>query len=286
MAEIFRDSVDKGLTFDIVPSAFNISARAFVNSDTVGTDLSMVIDDDGVWAAMIPYSITYRDCSFYILWTYNVEGTVYTKKEYHKVVTPLIRPADILNFDHDLEFLVRSIIEAHTGNSFGLERKKIIVQAQDEDSLRLPMVLNELISINNQYNSYNISAFRVSGSGLTLRMIPGSDLDPVSLPDDAFSAQGEIIYAPGTPYRFKSGLEFVVEGDWGYSEVPDRVKQAARLLYSDYSCSDAAYRNKYINEFKGNNGGFKMLPEAFNGTGNLTADLLLESYSMPRMVIF
>lgn len=84
---------------------------------------------------------------------------------------------------------------------------------------------------------------------------------------------------------FKDNVSFAIKGVWGYENVPNDVLTAADLLYNDYACADAAYRNRFINSMRAGNWRFDLRDDAFAGTGNLTADRLLDKYRIDSMVI-
>jgi hypothetical protein len=103
---------------------------------------------------------------------------------------------------------------------------------------------------------------------------------------DRFDSNGKI-FAPVLygHNRFVDGVEYVVEGVWGYQDVPGDVKQAARLLVQDYSCDESLWRERYIDSVRAGDWRFEFNAQAFAGTGNVQADQILSGYRRATMVV-
>ncbi len=104
--------------------------------------------------------------------------------------------------------------------------------------------------------------------------------------DNYYSGAGPIM-PPGS-YRnvfFRDDVQYNITGLWGYHDVPEDVRQAARLLVADYSCDESLWRDRYINAIKAGDWRIDFNGEAFQGTGNVVADQILAAYRRTSLVI-
>lgn len=275
MAEIYRDSVGLGITLDI--------QNATVTKVVFKRD---GVDTDGVHAgstASLPYSITSMDGPFQIEWTYSVEGLPYTRVETHRVVTPLFK-ADDLAYDTALnslsadqvvrlESLVRKVIESYTGQTFGYRKGYVLALGRGDNYLALP---ERAISLDDTgFNS-------VAGGFIVRPKSNGSLVDPnIKVP-----AQEEAYYY-GYPQNgtFSSNATFKIYGEFGWTTVPQDVKEAALILAEDFSCDESMWRDRYIKSIRAADWRFDFNDGAFAGTGSLAADQLLAKYVRVRAVV-
>lgn len=283
MSEIYRDATGKAVALGIA-GATNATAKFFRNGVQVGANATVQNTPSG-YVALVPYAITAHDGPFIIQWTYKVEGNFYTKDYAHEVVSPVVlNPAD-----PELEAAVRHFIEAYTNNYFGYIEGSVSVQGTGHHGLELPRRLISVTSVTVNGEEYAADGFVVTGDGWMLERAPGISLTIKDAPPDEYIPvySNNLIVPPYSPYNtmFKDNVSFVIDGKWGYLSVPDDVMVAADLLYNDYACADAAYRNRFINSMRAGNWRFDLRDDAFAGTGNLTADRLLDKYRIDSMVI-
>jgi len=67
--------------------------------------------------------------------------------------------------------------------------------------------------------------------------------------------------------------------------VPEDIKLACMLLINDILSNDYNWRNKYLSQVELSEISFKMAGGAFNGTGNITVDNILDQYRKTNIVI-
>ena len=275
MAEIYRDATGKAVALD-VSNATSVTARLLRNGVVISTPTAVL--SSGKWIIPVPYAITFYNGDFDVEWTYTVESVVYIRTDTHTVVTSLVPNAA----DPTLERIVRYVINGYTKNDFSYFDKTIELFGNDSDALDLPYRLDSLTSVTYGGQIWTPDLFFTEPDGnylrkrdlrfLTIKDSPPDELLPIS-------ADG-IIYAPGLYLyqKFMSDVSYLISAKWGYRTVPQDVLDAAQLLYTDYSCQDAGYRNKYIQTLTAGTWDFEFRSDAFAGTGNLAADTLLNKF--------
>lgn len=282
MSEIYRHSTGKGVTLGITGVSGTPTARVIRGTTSVNATVAAQGSD---WKAAVPYSITNLDGDFTVEWTYIVEGNTYVKNFTHTVVSPLVPNAA----DPELEAAVRYFIEAYTNNFFGCLTGTFNVQGTGHVALELPKRLVSLTDVTVNDQVYESAGFVITGDGWLVERAPGISLTIKDAPPDEYVPvySNNLIVPPYSPYNtmFKDNVSFAIKGVWGYENVPNDVLTAADLLYNDYACADAAYRNRFINSMRAGNWRFDLRDDAFAGTGNLTADRLLDKYRIDSMVI-
>jgi len=283
MAEIYRDSTGKAVVL-AVSGVTGVSAKLLRNGLVVSTPTPVVVS--GKYAVQIPYAITSSDGEFVVEWTYTLEGSQYVKSEEHYIVTPLVdNPADT-----ELERIVRSVIENFTGNYFGYYAGTYSILGSDDRNLELPRRLTELESVTTTDALWESPLFVITGDGWFLQKKSSFDMSIKDAPPEEYlSTVGSdgVIYSPYSYgfSLFRDNVPYLVTGKWGYSTVPEDVMRAAKLLYEDYSCADAGYRNKYLRSIRAGNWRLEFRDDAFAGTGNLTVDNILIKYKINNWVV-
>lgn len=285
MGEIYKSAQNKAVMLGVT-SASGVSAK-IIRGTTVLTALVASTSSD--YAASIPYAITNSEGPFSVEWTYTVESNVYVRTDSHEIVSPLLPLASLNSAEKiEVEQAVRYFIEAYTNNWFGSFSGKLAFEGTGHDTVELPRRLRSMteISINGVVQS--LANFVVTGDGMFLnRTSPANYEIRQAPPDDIIIYPNNVIVAPSvSPVRgFADNSLIEITGLWGYEQVPQDVMLAADLLFNDYMCADAAYRNRFVNSIRAGNWRFDLRDDAFAGTGNLTADRLLDKYRIDPMVV-
>lgn len=280
MSEIYRDSINVGIEFDI-PSVIPSSAKFYRWDDEYVATLNGSI-------ALVPYPITRVDGKFRLEWTYTVDGASYTKVEYHDVVTPVFREADLVAWDSDfsrlgtpaifrLEAIIRRVIQEVTGQKFNYEYDRIEVTANNRGVISMPKRLVEATGLNDVSASLVDSIVLRKNDGWTITATRGESwIDhfegPIRLPGQTFG-------------HFVMGVNYVISGYWGYPSLPEDIAIAARILAEDYGCDESLWRDRYIANIRAADWRFEFNKKAFVSTGNVKADQILEKYTLNRMVV-
>lgn len=77
---------------------------------------------------------------------------------------------------------------------------------------------------------------------------------------------------------FPSHWNYLMFVETGYPVVPADIQEATRLLMSDIECGKLEYYKRYIASYSTDQYRFQMDKAAFEGTGNLLVDRILEKY--------
>lgn len=200
--------------------------------------------------------------------------------KFYNVVTPLFTPAELIENDPDfaeledripqLEKLVRHVVEAYTGQSFGLRKgTEIATWASNTWVTESPIV--------------SIESFGAPAEVVVTYPTIGGDVlrrsyDPKS---DTYILSGKT-YDPWNP-QTKAKTAPVV-GIFGYEYVPFDVKEAAMHLAASYGCNESMWRDRYLQSMASADWRVTYTSGAYVGTGSVIADQLLEKYQNSGMV--
>lgn len=278
MSEIYRDATDAEVSL-------NIDGVTVTNVEFMRDGVALG-SNGSASPALVPYAVTYSDGPFRVKWTYTVGATTYIREEEHDVVTPLFSAAELRAFNAsfatlsdskivELESIVRKIIEGAVGQRFGYRKGTIKVYGSDKSTLRTGERLISVDSLDN-YGDLRIvnNGFGVQRAGWSWDGDTVSVAGPIR--DPRFGQRTDI---------FGRNLPIVISGEFGWLSVPNDVKQAALLLAEEFSCKEAAWRDRYLTSVKASDWQFQFDPLAFAGTGSVTVDRLLEPYSVSSMYI-
>lgn len=227
--------------------------------------------------------ITYAG-KFDVQWEYSIAGDEYTEIQQHTVIQPLFTAKDIQDFDPDftqvngaalvrLERVVRAIIERTTGQKFELTHGIQTARSYNGQSLVLP---KRVVSLDDYSGIVAGVRTRVESDGWILRALnPHSHITQ-------FNANP--IYDVYEHGGFKDDKYFL-KGEWGYRSVPEQIQLAAMLLAQDYGCDQSVWRDRYIEMMKNVDWSVQFHDKAFEGTGNIKVDQILQSYTVNRLGI-
>lgn len=274
---------------------------------TILETLSSVQDENnpGSYTVYIPFQYTDRNRTLRLRWEYNIGANAVSREDEVYVVTPYV------DFNHvqDLGFSIdasdpgyksykelvlaeryaRKQIEQYTGQKFYLYDDVYTLYGYDSDTLPLPAKINDLHelyandillldTINNIDNwNYNVE---ITTTGYGIRVNRAGMLD-----NTVYVANGMVPPSinDGTGI-FRSGVQYKVQGRFGWEKVPDDVELAGIELMKDYFAKDRSWRNKYIKNISTFDWDFEYTSEAYSGTGNAYADRLLADYVMVSKV--
>lgn len=243
-----------------------------------------------------------------VSWSFSIPSVGdFTDVQIYDVVTPYLTKAEVKTIwpeatDQqalDVEAVVRHVINAHTGQSFGYSEKSITVEGHGESALRLPERLIELTGLSTLTATLNVNRSIIVSDGWYLKKGWTDSVTVLTTTDEYFSgtdvnnyadegepgyekpSHGHIIIAPGanaSPTPWRDDYPFTITGKWGYITVPQPVREAAKLLVNDYACSEVAYRDRYLESIKAADWRLQFSSSAWRYTGNVRADQLLSQY--------
>lgn len=283
-------------------STANPASVEFVKGGTTVTG-AVTYGAEGPQAA-IPYSIVSSDGEVLANWTFTVDGAVYKRTQQYRVVTPLFTQAELVDFDVDftplttakyknLERLVRQVIEAYTGQNFGLEYGSFTLYGSGNEVINSP---KRILTVDTLL-PYGLTAEQASGFFLDTRVIDdgyaiikASPYDysikaDVSIPY-GYESSGGVIRAPYSLNQvFSPNARYTLTGTFGWYTVPDAVKDAALLLAQTFSCDDVIWRDRFVDSMKTATSRMDFNSRQYTSTGNHRSDQLLDGYVVNGMAV-
>ena len=258
----------------------------------------------GIYSYMLTPSLTNIVRVLKIVWTYQINGIDFTTEDFYRVSMVYATVSDIMDFlgfgaspnaiNYQspekiiaAEKVARTIVEGYTSQTFYpfYGSQEVFGKGGDAVSviqkiLTLDKVWeNDMLLIDNTVNPvYNTFGFglEISPTGFAVRIVnAGWDVRYDNQVDPAVLYYG----------RFRDNGRYKFQGQMGYKYVPEDIKIATMLLVSDILANDFNWRNKYLSKVNLSEISFEMSGGAFNGTGNVTVDNILDQYRNTNIVI-
>lgn len=280
-----------------------------IDPETLLTTLyaEKVETDFGVYQVFLPLSLTDRIRQFKLVWNYEIEGDdvvkqieVYVNKPY----TDITQAIDELRLGADpsdpsyktfadlqlAERYARNKIEEFTGQQFAPHEMTYAVYGDNSDIIALPekmieihkIYANDVLLVDNLEGINNwLYDPQVTESGYGLRVNRQSVID-----NTVYSANGMV--PPDAAYSgraFSNGVRYVIEGLFGWTEVPSNVEQACIELMGHYFEKDNSWKDHYLKKVSSFDWNFEYDSSVFAGTGCMYADKLLSQYKISQMVL-
>ena len=274
---------------------------------TVLETVTSIADENnpGSYVAYIPFQYTDRNRTLRLKWEYYIGEKYISREDEVYVVTPYV------DFNHvqDLGFSIdssdpgyksykelilaeryaRKQIEQYTGQKFYLYDDVYSIYGYDSDTLPLPakiqdlheLYANDILLLDNIHsiNNWNYDV-EITTTGYGIRVNRANLLD-----NTVYTANGMVPPSINDGSGiFKSGVQYKIQGRFGWEKVPDDVELAGVELMKDYFSKDKTWRNKYIKNISTFDWDFEYTSEAYAGTGNAYADRLLADYVMVSKV--
>lgn len=283
--EIHKGTIPQ-VKFYLPTGVTSATAQWKFNDGTLTTITSTEVD--GVSTVTLPYMQSEGVVTVAWSFTVPITGNI-TETVTYDVVTPYLTIREVKEIwdtatDAEatrLEANIRYIINAHTGQSFGKYVGSYTVRGDDNAVLQLPARLIALDTVNGVVaNNY----FTLDGDGYVLRHYPYG-VPPVKADYWGLHQHvGGVIHNPNGVRigNFWSSMTYELDGIWGWSNVPEPIKEAARLLVNDYACADSQYRDRYLVSMTAADWRIQFANGAYAKTGNVRADQLLNQYVLKR----
>lgn len=281
------------LDFPDTPAGAQIDVFIFKDGSPLTEIQTVVAVPTEGYSFTLPLHLVQHDQNLEVRWTltYTENSMQYTlNRSLHiEVVTPILTKREIREvWDTatdkevlEIEKAVRHVIQAYTGQTYGMFVGTLPVRGEGNIALRTPRRLIELISVDGRSASSN---FTVDPEGHIVRHYPWG-VPPVKADYHGLHMQrGGIIHNPNNVKltRWNAEKTFNLTGRWGYEYVPEPVKQAAKLLVNDYACGDSQYRDRYLVSMAAADWKLQFHSMAYTKTGNARADQLLSEYVVTR----
>jgi len=261
-------------------------------------------DPTGIYSFLLTPAITNINRVLEVRWSYTVNSIPVVQVDYYQVETPyatVSETMDFLQFGSDpsqlnyvneksissAEKVARTIIEGYTGIKFYTYYGSQEVYGIGANTIQLTekmltidqMYENQILVFDGTQNPvYDTFGYNteISPSGYQLRIwYP-------AFPDGWNNEMDPVVYEAG---RFRDQYLYKFVGQIGYKYVPEDIKLACMLLINDILSNDYNWRNKYLSQVELSEISFKMAGGAFNGTGNITVDNILDQYRKTNIVI-
>lgn len=275
------------------------------DTSPIGTNLPSVSETaDGVYSYMLAGNYTLTQRVLEVRWLYVLDGFTYTESNFYAVETTYADHSEIIDFLNfgakpsdpnfhpiseiaSAEKIARTIIDGYTGQKFSKRSGSQEVFGKGSDACQLTEKMitiekvweNDMLLIDNTVDPvYNTFGFglELSPTGFAARIInAGWDVRYDNQMDPTISNYG----------RFRDGSRYKFQGTIGYKYVPEDIKIATMLLVNDILSNDYNWRNKYLSKVDLSEISFEMSKGAFNGTGNITVDNILDQYRHTNIVI-
>ena len=261
-------------------------------------------DPSGIYTFLLTPAITNTNRVLQVVWSYSLGGVEAQEISFYSVETVYASVDDIIDFlgygstpseinYHDIkeiqsaEKLARTIIDGYTGQKFITYYGSQEIMGIGADAIELTERIltidqffeNDQLMIDNTQNPvYNIF-------GYSLVTTPTKFGVRLYNPEWDISYEGG--YDPTVLYygRFRDQSRYKFVGQMGYSYVPGDIKMAAILLVNDILSNDYNWRVKYLSKVNLSEISFQMADGAFNGTGNVNVDNILDQYRHVNIVI-
>jgi len=269
------------------------------------SNLSVIDEPDaGEYSLMLTSAITQINRMLEVKWSYVLDGHPYVSSSFYSVETVYSSVSEIQDFlqfgprPSDLNYhsveeiqsaekIARTIIDGYTGQKFDRRYGTQEMFGKGSDGIELvekmltidKMWENDSLVVDNTsdpiYNTFGFG-LELTQTGFAIRIINAdwdirydNQVDPV------------ILYYG----RFRDNSRYKFQGEIGYKYVPNDIKIASMLLVNDILANDFNWRNKYLKKVDLSEISFEMAGGAFNGTGNITVDNILDQYRHQNIVI-
>ena len=289
---------------DTVPHVYIYDADNDATTIPGYSGLATNEDEDGSYSYMLQPSLTNIQRVLKVVWHYSVNGVVFDQEDYYRVSTVYATVSDIVDFmgygstPSELNYMAperisaaervaRTIIEGYTSQAFYtrygtqeqfgvgsdaiylVERMLTIDKMWENDNLVIDNTINPV------YNNFGFNV-EITPTGKAVRILnQGWDVRYDNQVDPNILYYG----------RFRDNSRYTFQGVMGYKYVPEDIKLACMLLTGDILANDYNWRNKYLKKVNLSEISFEMAGGAFNGTGNVTVDNILDSYRNVNIVI-
>jgi hypothetical protein len=315
MHQILRGTIATA-ELEIYSNGRLINADGDVTLTIVDADYSDVIlgenlvayNDPAIGRYTFDLDSTYTNLNRILMltWSYEVNGKSTYQEDYYEVYTPYAsvseiisyydfgtRPSDV-NYRSETEIaaaekIARLQIEGYAGQAFGRAWGQQEIFGNGSDALEL---VQRMISVERLYENgrlvidYTTDPV-VNTFGWNVELTPTNRAIRILNQDYNNFINYDNQIDPVNMYvgRFRDRSRYMVYGELGWTYVPSDVSTCAKILAGDYLAQDSQWRNKYLKKINLSEISFELAGGAFNGTGNVIVDGILDSYRNTGIVI-
>lgn len=239
-----------------------------------------------------------------VKWSYAIDGDATSQSQFIEIVTPYALVSDIVSYyklgtkPSDLNYfseadvmvvenIARTQINNYTMQDFGKRLGFQEIFGIGSDALELT---ERMLRIDTLYENgtrvvdytasptYNVFGFEVelTPTGKAIRIVN-------NFGDARYDNQVDptIVYYG----KFRKNARYKIVGEIGYNYVPQDIKLCTLLLCGDLLSNDASWRTKYLKKVDLAEVSFELSAGAFNGTGNVIVDGILDQYRNINIIV-
>jgi hypothetical protein len=307
-----HNGTNQTLTLDIYKNGYlsNADGSVFVTITDADTSASITSGSafnappNGRYTFDLYPNFTSLNRVLKVKWDYVINSASTFQTQYAQIVTPYALVSDIVDYygigarpsdlnyysERDIttaEQVARLMVENYTGQKFGTRYDYQEQFGSGSDALELT---ERMLTIDKVYENSKLVIDYTTGYnvfGYDVELTPTGKAMRIKM-DNAY---GDVRYDnqvdPTILYygSFRSNTRYKIIGQFGYNYVPQDVKLCTMLLCGDLLSNDAAWRTKYLNKVSLAEVSFELAKGAFNGTGNVIVDSILDGYRNINMVV-
>jgi hypothetical protein len=237
-------------------------------------------------------------------WDYTVNGKAVSSEDFYEVYTPYASVSSIIKYynfgtrPQDLDYksqeeiaaaerIARYQIDNYTSQTFGRASGDQEVFGYDSDAIELTqrmvninqMYENGILVINNSQNP------PVNTFGYQIELTPTNRAVRIIKNSQDVIYEGQ--YDPTILYygRFREHTRYRFYGEIGWTYVPQDISWCAMKLAGNILSRDSEWRQRYLKKVDLSEISFELAAGAFNGTGDVIVDSILDSYRNTGIVV-
>jgi hypothetical protein len=307
-----HNGTNQTLTLDIYKNGYlsNADGSVFVTITDADTSASVTSGSafnappNGRYTFDLYPNFTSLNKVLKVKWDYVINSASTFQTQYVQIVTPYALVSDIVDYynigprpsdlnyhsERDIttsEQIARLMVENYTGQKFGTRYDFQEQFGSGSDALELT---ERMLTIDKVYENGKLVIDYTTGYnvfGYDVELTPTGKAIRIKLENSYGDVRYDNQVDPTILYygSFRNHTRYKVVGQFGYNYVPQDIKLCTMLLCGDLLSNDAAWRTKYLNKINLAEVSFELAKGAFNGTGNVIVDSILDGYRNINMVV-
>ena len=261
-------------------------------------ETTITSDANGKLVYQLPISKVEFDREFLIRF-YDVEHEHIIYEDNLSVVRPYVNASDLGETASEIkeykmyEVIARSLIDTFINDGF--YNHKSILQAQGNGLDYMPVwrMANRVLKVyENNVLIYdkdaadpttNLYNFSITLDNSAIQKTTNTEYNRLTqtLPDSSLPiSRGDLMFDQRRDGGvFTQGYDYLFVLDEGFRALPPDVVRATTMLINDLKCGNLDYAKKYISSYDTDQFTIKFDAKAFEGTGNMIVDKMLEKYN-------
>lgn len=239
-----------------------------------------------------------------VQWNYNVNSKAVSSEDFYEVFTPYATVAKIIDFynfgtrpsdpnyvSHEeivqAERIARYQIDTYANQSFGRYYGNQEQFGYDSDAIEL---VQRMVNIQQMYEN-GILVIDYTQDPVLNTFGYQIELSPTNKAVRIVKNAQDVIYEgqfdPTILYygRFREHSRYNFYGEMGWTYVPQDISYCAMKLAGNMLAKDAQWRERYLKKVDLSEISFELADGAFNGTGDVVVDAILDNYRTTGIVI-